>query len=185
MLICQGGQVNNDCTILVMGISSTGKSTLAKALAERVSGSYVDADDFHSEAAKRVMQEGESIDQVMRAQWIARLSEYLQHESSGITVLAYSGLIASQRKQLMAASNRAIGLLLTGEPSVIAERMNARKSHFASPNMLTSQLALFEPIAPDENLIFTLAVEDSTEQQLALAINYMIKQGILTHEATN
>ena len=47
---------NEPYVVIVMGISGCGKSTVASLLAAQLDADLVEADDFHTEAAKRQMQ---------------------------------------------------------------------------------------------------------------------------------
>ncbi|QOL24595.1 AAA family ATPase [Thalassotalea sp. LPB0316] len=162
--------MNNVRLIFVMGVSGTGKSTLAHALACALHGQYIDADDFHSDAAKAVMATGQSIDTNMRQQWLARLAKHLDSQQNNTCVVAYSGLISQQRKQLMAIKPNSLGLLLTGDRALISSRLGNRQGHFASSDMLNSQLKLFEPINADETNITTIPIDLTTHEQVDRAL---------------
>lgn len=137
--------------ILVMGVSGTGKSTVAKALAEQLDFTYLDADDFHSEQAKKMMANGQAIDDNIRQAWITRILLFLadEHHSNGRFVLAYSGLKQSQRQRFQLLETALSGIFLHGDSTVIAQRLSLRTEHFFSTTLLDSQFEALE--LPAEN----------------------------------
>ena len=137
--------------ILVMGVSGTGKSTVAKALAEQLDFTYLDADDFHSEQAKKMMADGQAIDDNIRQAWITRILLFLadEHHNNGRFVLAYSGLKKSQRQRFQHLETQLSGIFLHGDSMIIAQRLANRSGHFFSTRLLDSQFEALE--LPAEN----------------------------------
>jgi len=133
--------------VVVMGVSGSGKSLLARALAEHYGARYLDADDFHSAQARARMASGQPLTDEMRVPWVAALAAALRdHADRGETVvLAFSGLRAAHRALLRTRSG--LGLLflfLHGAPELIAQRLGARAGHFMPPSLLESQFETLE-----------------------------------------
>ena len=132
--------------IVVMGVSGSGKSTVAQALAEQLDYCYLDADDFHSTEAKACMAAGKPLTDEQRAPWVHNICAYLtqcaQKEQS--CTLAFSGLRRSHREQLRQLPFRVVFLYLDGSQALIAERMSRRSDHFMPPSLLNSQFASME-----------------------------------------
>ena len=63
--------------LVVMGVSSSGKSTLAKALGDSLSLRMMDGDDLHSEQSVHKMQAGIALDDADRWPWLDRIANYL------------------------------------------------------------------------------------------------------------
>ncbi len=127
--------------ILIMGVSGTGKSTIAQGLANELAFTYLDADDFHSEQAKKMMANGQAINDDIRAIWIENMLNFLtdeRHQEQSY-VLAYSGLKYHQRKRFEQLNTDLLSCFLVGDRQLIAERMANRVDHFFSPKLLTSQ----------------------------------------------
>ena len=85
--------------IIVMGVSGTGKSTIAQEIAKRLGYAYVEADDFHTINAKYLMAKNIPLTDVIREPWLARISKEITslYFMKKHVVLAYSGLKALHR----------------------------------------------------------------------------------------
>lgn len=132
--------------LIVMGVSGSGKSSVAEALAQHYQYHYLDADDFHSDEAKAQMAAGVPLTDEMRVPWVhnicAHLKDYAQKNAS--CTLAFSGLRRSHRDQLRQLPFTIVFVYLCGTKSLIAERMSAREGHFMPASLLDSQFASME-----------------------------------------
>jgi len=158
--------------VVVMGVSGSGKSLLARALAEHYRARYLDADDFHSAQARARMASGQPLTDEMRVPWVAALAIALREhcERGEPVVLAFSGLRAAHRMQLRTGSGlRLLFLFLQGEPGLIAQRLSARAGHFMPPSLLDSQFeALQTPEAEPDVLPVDIAPPPA--QMIAAAV---------------
>lgn len=137
---------------IFMGASGTGKSRLAKHIADEVSLVFIDADDFHSAQAKKHMAENKPLTDEMRAPWLVRITEHLAFIfSQGNSVaLAYSGLKSSHRDLFRELPFYCHFFYLAANKQVIAKRMTQRKSHFFSVELLDSQFEAMQAPLPRE-----------------------------------
>jgi gluconokinase len=155
-------------TVVVMGVSGSGKTTVGGLLAQHLSVPFADADDFHSAAAKAKMAAGHPLTDADRAPWLLRLAGWLAAESEGC-VLACSALKRRYRDVLRSSSPRLCLLHLAGQPEVVSERVGHRTGHYMPAALVDSQYAALEPLEPDEfgvALDFTRAPESIVEQFL-------------------
>ncbi|MEL7362773.1 MAG: shikimate kinase, partial [Bacteroidota bacterium] len=60
--------------VVVMGVSGVGKTTVGRALAERLGWAFADADAYHSADAKAKMARGTGLSDADRAPWLAALA---------------------------------------------------------------------------------------------------------------
>lgn len=156
---------------VVMGVSGSGKTTLAQALAEAWPAVFLDADDFHSDAARAWMAAGRPLTDAMRLPWVGRISVELQRQvAAGERVaLAFSGLRRAHRDLLRATGLPLRFLFLRGDQGLVAARMQARRGHYMPVSLLDSQYrALEEPAGEDD--VRALAIEATPAQQLQDAI---------------
>lgn len=158
--------------IVTMGVSGSGKSLLARGLAEHYGVRYLDADDFHSPQARARMASGQPLTDEMRKPWVAALGAALcEHADQGeAVVLAFSGLRAAHRAQLRSGSGlRLLFLFLQGEPELIAERLRARAGHFMPPSLLDSQFEALQ--APEgEPDVLPVDIAPPPAQMIAAAV---------------
>lgn len=139
-------------TLVVMGVAGSGKSSLARALADTLGWDLLEGDDFHSEEGKHMMAAGQPLCPELRQQWVERICAQLcaQQNATRRCVLSYSGLIASQRAQIRAAAWQPLFVYLQGDATILAARLAARPNHFMPPSMLQSQLATMQEPTDDE-----------------------------------
>lgn len=159
--------------IVVMGVSGSGKSLLARALAEHYGVRYLDADDFHSEQARARMASGLPLTDEMRAPWVAALAAALRDyaDRGEPVVLAFSGLRAAHRMQLRTGSGlRLLFLFLQGEPELIAKRLSARAGHFMPPSLLDSQFETLQ-MPEAEPDVLPVDISPPPAQMIAAAID--------------
>lgn len=154
--------------VVVAGVSGSGKTTVGKALAERLQVPFEDGDDLHPPANVAKMRAGEPLTDADRAPWLEAVGDWLAAHDDG--VVACSALRRPYRDALRAAADDVEVLLLHGDPDVIRRRQAGRGQHFMPPALMSSQLATFEPLAPDEagtTLDVGLAVDELVEAFLA------------------
>jgi gluconokinase len=131
--------------IVVMGVTGSGKTTVGQMLAARLGYLFADADDFHSAANKEKMHKGVPLTDADRIPWLAAMHEQIAKwiASNQNAVLACSALKRSYRQQLWNASEVKF-VYLKGNYELIAQRVRARKGHFADEQILAGQFADLE-----------------------------------------
>ena len=152
-----------------MGVSGCGKSTVGKALAERLHATFLDADDFHPAANVEKMRAGTPLNDEDRTLWLATLNRELRERSQGgeRVVLACSALKLRYREAIGARLAHADWIFLDGSFEVIAERMRARANHYMPESLLRSQ---FEALERPDNAIH-ISVELSAAEQVEAALS--------------
>lgn len=135
--------------VVVMGVSGSGKSTVGRALAERLGVPFADGDDLHPAANRAKMKAGTPLDDDDRRPWLDVVGRWLAAHPGG-GVMACSALTRAHRDQLRAHRSDVTWLHLAGDPSLITERQAARPGHFMPSALMGSQLATLQPLGPDE-----------------------------------
>ena len=160
--------------VVVMGISGTGKSTLASEIASLSGAIFLDADSLHTEDARLQMSQGIPLTEAQRSPWIKRIyGQLCQYQSQNKScVLAYSGLKQQHRKVIFSAYIKRAGIVLNAEQSLIAERLAKRAEHFMPPQLLSSQIAEMEPF-DDEVSLLNLDVTNSVQALLLQAVHFI------------
>jgi len=139
--------------IVVMGVSGTGKTEIARRLANRLGVDSIEADVYHSAANVERMGRGEGLTDEMRWPWLAAVAEAALALPSRPAVVACSALKRSYRDFLRERLGQVGFAFLEGPEELILRRLDSRKNHFAGPSLLTSQLATLEPPMPDERFV--------------------------------
>jgi gluconokinase len=129
---------------VVMGVSGCGKTTVARALAEKTGGLYLDADDFHPPTNKKKMAAGVPLTDEDRWGWLDSLNAALKAEAGRPVFLACSALKQVYRDRLSDGVAGLRVLYLKGSKECIRKRLELRKSHFMPPALLDSQFAILE-----------------------------------------
>ena len=155
--------------IIIMGVSGCGKTTVGKALAERLNATFLDADDFHPAANVEKMRAGTPLIDEDRAPWLATLNQALRERSSGNqrAVLACSALKLRYREMIGAQLAHVDWIFLDGSFEAIAERIRARANHYMPESLLRSQ---FEALERPENAI-QISIELSAAEQVEVALS--------------
>ena len=141
--------------VVVMGVTSTGKSRIGAMLADALEGRFVDADDLHPEANRLKMASGTPLTDADRWPWLDAVAAEMGR-GAGPVVVACSALKRAYRDRLRAAGDVRF-VHLDGPRDVIAGRMAAREGHFMPVTLLDSQIATLEPPGPDEALRVDIA----------------------------
>lgn len=136
-----------------MGVSGSGKSTIAHEVARRLDWKMLDADDFHSDRAIAIMRSAKPITDSIRRPWISRMCQYIAAHPEQSMVLAYSGLKTDQRMKFNKLERNIIAFWLTCNEETLRSRGQSREAHFMPVSLLRSQLDSVEPASDQENII--------------------------------
>ena len=151
--------------IILMGVSGAGKTTLGRALARSLAARFYDADDAHSELSRERMGRGEAIADEDRLPWLEHIGGVLRESNPRPhLVVACSALRRRHRAVLRTYCPELRLVFLQPSLHTLTERLALRRSHFASPELLQSQLETLEPPGADENAIF-VDNEESVENR--------------------
>ena len=133
-----------------MGVSGSGKSTIAAMLAERLGLEYLDADWLHPKANVDKMQRGIPLEDEDRWPWLRAIAARMRDLDC---VVACSALKRAYRDVLRDGRDDVRFVHLAGKPEAIAPRISGRDGHFMPATLLASQFAALEPPQPDERAI--------------------------------
>jgi carbohydrate kinase (thermoresistant glucokinase family) len=163
--------------IVVMGVASSGKSTVGEALAKRVGAPFLDGDRYHPPANVEKMRASIPLTDADRWPWLESLSRALKEaaDSGGLAIGACSALKRAYRDYMTRIAGEPILFVyLEGTKEVIAARIAARKHEFMPASLLDSQFATLEEPASDENAIAVPVTDtvDGIVEKIAQAIEH-------------
>lgn len=155
--------------LVVMGVSGTGKSTVAGILAGRLSWDLQEGDDLHPAANVAKMHAGHPLNDDDRWPWLDKIAAWITyHLESGLPgIVTCSALKRSYRDKLRAPG--VVFVHLSGTREMIFERISKRQDHFMPTSLLDSQLATLEELGPDESgVVIDLGQRPQQEAQSVL-----------------
>jgi gluconokinase len=140
--------------LVVMGVSGTGKTTVAHELTRLLGWEFLEGDDLHPRRNVEKMAGGVPLTDEDRAPWLAALSDWTgaMHAEGRSTVMTCSALRRRYRDLLVHDAPGSFFVHLVGDEELIHGRMKAREEgHFMPASMLRSQLETLEPLEADED----------------------------------
>ncbi len=164
---------------IMMGVTGTGKSTIAQKLAERMGWEFAEGDDYHSEGNKAKMRAGVPLTDGDRAPWLAALHTvilgWVRAGKNG--VMTCSALKQSYRDTLRAdlPPDTMRFILLEAPKQVLVDRLEHRTGHFMNPALLDSQLATLE-IPEDAIDISVVGTPDQSVEQIVEKLGVTVGQ---------
>ncbi len=145
--------------IVVMGVSGSGKSTIASMLAHRLHWIYEDGDWFHPPSNIEKMHGGEPLTDEDRWPWLHGIAAWIDatRHAGNHGVIACSALKRAYR-DILAGGRPDVGIVfLKGDRELIAQRLASRDGHFMPPALLDSQFAaLEEPQAEEHPIVVSI-----------------------------
>ena len=165
--------------LVVMGVSGSGKSTIAAQLAGRIGAVYVDGDDLHPPENVAKMRSGTPLTDADRWPWLDKVAEVLVDERDrghGV-VIACSALRRAYRARLRDGTDgRAHFIFLDASFAVIHARLAVRVHHFMPEALLRSQFETLERPTADETDVTVVAAA----QAPAALIDEIVRKLALT-----
>ncbi|WP_458525334.1 gluconokinase [Onishia taeanensis] len=155
-------------TLLVMGVSGSGKSHVGHLLAQAIHADFIDADDHHSQTSIDKMARGEPLDDSDRQGWLLTLADlYRDYRERGQDVVIGCSALKHRYRDVLRQGAPTLRILyLHGSRDTLLQRLGGRTGHFfAGAHMLDSQLAALE--APAETEAIRLDISQTPERLVA------------------
>jgi gluconokinase len=139
-------------TLVVMGVSGSGKTTVAQRVAQRLGWVFAEGDDFHPPANVAKMRAGHPLTDEDRWPWLRTLADWIgaREAAAEDAVLTCSALKRAYRDVLADGHPSVRFVHVTASDDTIRRRLEHRRGHYMPASLLTSQLAALEPLQPDE-----------------------------------
>lgn len=143
--------------LVVMGVSGSGKSTVAGVLAGRLGWDLAEGDDMHPAANVAKMEAGHPLDDADREPWLRRVACWIRtHVDEGRPGIVTCSALKRTYRDVLRGDEPARTVefvYLRGSHDQIAHRLAARHEHFMPAALLDSQFDTLEPLDPTEYAI--------------------------------
>ena len=138
-----------------MGVSGSGKSTVAAALAKSLGWRFAEGDDFHPPANIAKMKSGHPLDDADRMPWLASIAAWIAQcrQAGEPAIVTCSALKRSYRDLLVGGAGDVLFVYLKGAMEVVSHHLEARVGHFMPPSLLPTQFETLEEPGADENCV--------------------------------
>jgi gluconokinase len=144
-----------DHRLVIMGVSGSGKSTVAELLAAALGCPMLEGDSLHSAHNIERMAAGHALTDADRQDWLSAIAGRIAAaaDAGQSLVVSCSALKRCYRDILRQADARLTVVYLKGDRALIQARLARRQHHFMPPALLESQFQTLEEPTPDEHAI--------------------------------
>jgi gluconokinase len=158
--------------LVVMGVSGSGKTTVAELLAKQLHWPFMEGDRLHPPANVEKMRQGIPLNDSDRAPWLDRIGAELKgwatEGRSG--VMTCSALKRAYRDRIRSARPDVRFVYLKGSEALIEARVAARHHEYMPASLLRSQFDTLEEPTPDELGVVTVDAGGSADKEVAAVI---------------
>ncbi|SMH40262.1 gluconokinase [Rathayibacter oskolensis] len=152
--------------VVVMGVSGSGKSTVATLLASRLGWDFLEGDDVHPVANVEKMAAGIPLTDDDRAPWLAAIASAVDERiRSGASVVVTCSALRRRYRDVLRRDDL-VFVHLAGSRETVAGRLSSRVDHFMPKALLDSQFDTLEPLGADERHV-TIDVGRPPEEEIA------------------
>jgi gluconokinase len=156
--------------LIIMGVSGSGKSTIAELLAPKLGWDYRDGDDFHPQSNVDKMHSGIPLTDDDRWPWLKAIAAWVDEKrQAGENAIITCSALKKSYRDILIGPRKDVGLIyLKGDEELIAQRLSKRHGHFMPKDLLRSQFQTLQEPGPDEHPI-TVSIAPPPEE-IAAAI---------------
>jgi gluconokinase len=166
--------------VVLMGVSGSGKTTVATRLTARLGWRVLEGDTLHPHANVAKMRSGMALDDADRWPWLHAIAAEIDGwRGNGISgAVACSALKRSYRDILIGARPDVVLVYLKGDKQLIAGRLALRRGHFMPPALLDSQFqTLEEPTSAEHPIVASVGA--APEAIVGQIIEHLKQRGSL------
>jgi len=144
---------NQQPVLVIMGISGSGKSTVAGILAGQLGWDLEEGDDLHPQENIDKMSAGHALNDEDRAPWLDTISSWIiEHTMAGVPGIITCSALKRRYRDVLREHN-VIFVHLAGSKDLIGRRLATRHDHYMPTSLLDSQVATLEAPDADERAI--------------------------------
>jgi gluconokinase len=149
--------------LIFMGVSGSGKSTIAALVAQHLGWPMIEGDDLHPPANIAKMTQGIPLNDDDRRPWLEAIAAHIDtwRQAGSQGVITCSSLRHAYRDILRAGHDDIRFVFLKGSYELLLGRMQHRQRHFMPASLLQSQFATLEEPGSDEAI--TVSIDQPVE----------------------
>ncbi len=160
-------------SFILMGVSSTGKTSVGTAVADRLGIKLIDGDDLHPRANIIKMGQGQPLNDEDRAPWLERIRDaaFSLEQKSEVGIIVCSALKKKYRDLIREGNDSVNFLFLHGSFELVLQRMKQRKGHYMKAEMLKSQFETLEIPQADEPDVIQIDIDGTFDEVVERCVN--------------
>ena len=160
-------------SFILMGVSSTGKTSVGTAVADRLGIKLIDGDDLHPRANIIKMGQGQPLNDEDRAPWLERIRDaaFRLEQKSEVGIIVCSALKKKYRDLIREGNDSVNFLFLHGSFELVLQRMKQRKGHYMKAEMLKSQFETLEIPQADEPDVIQIDIDGTFDEVVERCVN--------------
>ena len=139
--------------LVIMGVSGSGKSTVAGLLAGRLGWDFAEGDDLHPASNVAKMHAGQPLTDEDRWPWLESIAAWIREHTDAGTPGVVTCSALKKRYRDVLRGDGVVFVFLEGSKDRISDRLASRHGHFMPPALLDSQFDALEAPSGDENFI--------------------------------
>jgi gluconokinase len=151
--------------LVLMGVSGSGKSTVAQELHRLLGWPFQEGDDLHPPANVEKMRSGQALDDADRRPWLEAVARWIEAQLAARQpgIITCSNLKRAYRRITIGDRQGATLAYLRGDRSEIEQRVEKRMHRYMPSTLLGSQFDALEEPGPDEHPI-TVSVKGTVAE---------------------
>lgn len=139
-------------TVVVMGVSGSGKTTVARCMADALGWPFAEGDDFHPPVNVVKMSSGTPLTDEDRAPWLEAVARWIgEQEAAGRSAIVTCSALKRAYRDVLGRDNPSVWFVhVSSSPIALQHRLETRSGHYMPASLLASQLEALEPLELDE-----------------------------------